>query len=88
MFSRDQYHNPAFQERNYAEQLRQMRQKSSMAQKTQQAGIDILKKQVKKRVVWWIIGIIAANLPFILIGIGILFIIIITVVLIEQIPGI
>lgn len=77
------------QEQNYASKLRQLQQ-AQKASQAKQAGADMLKQQVKKRIWLWVAGILAGIFlnPITWIIIGCLFIIIVVVAVITQIPGI
>lgn len=76
------------QEQNYASRLKQL-QFAQKANQAKQAGAEILKQQVKKRIWIWVAGIAAGIIfnPITWIIIGSLFIIIIVIAVISQIPG-
>lgn len=86
--SNDQSNNPSPQEQNYASRLRQLQQQQKASQATQ-VGAEMLKQQVKKRVWLWVAGILAGIFlnPITWIIIGCLFITIVVVAVITQIPG-
>lgn len=86
--SNDQSNNSSPQEQNYASRLRQLQQQQKASQATQ-AGKEMLKQQAKKRIWLWVAGILAGIFlnPITWIIIGCLFIIIVVVAVITQVPG-
>lgn len=75
-------------EQNYASRLKQL-QSAQKASQAKQAGAEILKQQVKKRIWIWVAGIAVGIIfnPITWIIIGSLFIIIVVIAVISQIPG-
>lgn len=88
MPSYDQYNNSAPREHDYASRLRQL-QTAQKASQAKQAGVEMLKKEVKKRVWIWIAGILAGIFlnPVTWMIIGILIVIALVVAIIVKIPG-